>query len=152
MASPCGELTSKGTLCKNTNCHIHGSNIGTCSICLNNVRNTRSVSKLRCGHSFHRRCIDEWKSRTPTCPECRTLIDKYKVTIKIENIENAQSNIFAPSSSIDVLEFVARMGLTTDLIETQIDISFENYPDLNSFFRDLGIRLSDLNSAIFDTE
>ena len=150
--SLCGELTSKGTPCQNINCHLHGSNVGTCSICLNHVRNTRSVTKLRCGHKFHKKCIDEWKSRTPTCPDCRALIDKYKVTIRIENIENAQSNIFAPLSSLEVLSFVAQMGLTTDFTETQLDMSFENDSDLNSFFSDLGIRLSDLNSIVFNTE
>ena len=151
--SLCGEITSSGTHCKKLNCHLHGSNISTCSICLNPVRKTRGSSELRCSHLFHKKCINEWKTKgSATCPECRTVFDKYKVTIRIENIENAQSNIYAPLSSLEVLTFVSRMGLLQDFTETQLDVSFENDPDLNSFFRDLGIRLTDLDPAIFNTE
>ena len=152
MTSLCGEVTTSGTLCRNKNCHLHGSNIGTCSICLNPVRKTRGTSELRCGHKFHKKCIDEWKNRTPTCPECRKVIDKYRVTITIENIESSQSNVFAPLSSLEVLELVGRMGLIQDFTETQLNVNFENDSDLNSFFRDLNIRLSDLDPAIFDAE
>ena len=80
------------------------------------------------------------------------MIDKYKVTITIENVENAESNVFAPLSTNEVLEFVARMGLIQDFTETHLNINFENDPDLNSFFRDLNIRLADLDPAIFNTE
>ena len=151
--SLCGEITSGGTPCRNKNCHLHGSNIRQCSICLNPVRKTRGSSELRCGHSFHKKCINEWKAQgQPTCPDCRKVIDKYRVTIRIENIESAESNVLAPLSSLEVLEFVARMGLIQDFTETQLDVNFENDPDLHSFFRDLNIRLADLNPAIFDAE
>ena len=80
------------------------------------------------------------------------MIDKYRVTITIENIESSQSNVFAPLSSLEVLELVGRMGLIQDFTETQLNVNFENDSDLNSFFRDLNIRLSDLDPTIFDTE
>ena len=139
--SLCGEITSGGTPCR------------TCSICLNPVRKTRGSTELRCHHIFHKKCIDEWKTKgQPNCPECRKLIDKYKVTIRIENIESSESNVFSPMSSTEVLAFVAQMGLIQEFTETQLDMNFENDDDINSFFRDLGIRLADLNSAVFNTE
>jgi len=151
--SLCGEITSKGTNCKNINCHLHCSNIGTCSICLNPVRKTRASSELRCMHLFHKKCINEWKLRgSSTCPDCRAVVDKYKITIRVENTENSQSNIYSPLTSLELLAFITSMGIQPEFSDTQIDISLENDSDLNSFFRDLGIRLADLDPAIFNAE
>ncbi|XP_034945038.1 probable E3 ubiquitin-protein ligase XERICO [Chelonus insularis] len=50
-----------------------------CTICLNEIA-VQHVSTQRCGHSFHKKCIQDWQQRgsmvTPTCPNCRTRIDK----------------------------------------------------------------------------
>lgn len=43
-----------------------------CSICLKPVRRTKEV--LECNHIFHKRCIDYWYMRSPTCPMCRAPI------------------------------------------------------------------------------
>ena len=36
----------------------------TCSICLNEVKPTRN-NAIRCGHIFHKSCIERWKSQEP---------------------------------------------------------------------------------------
>ena len=149
----CNELTSTGTRCKKVNCHLHGSNTSTCSICLNSVANTRSSKVLRCNHRFHRKCIDEWKKRgSATCPECRAFVDKYKVTIHIENLETKETSSFAPDISENIATFIEQMGLIQDFTETDLNVSIENHIDLESFFRDLGVSLTDLNAAILNTE
>jgi hypothetical protein len=151
--SLCNELTSFGTRCKKVNCHLHGSNIGTCSICLNPVAKTRSSKVLRCNHRFHKKCINEWNTKgSATCPECRSFVDKYKVSINIQNMEKLVSNTFSPENSEEIRRFIEQMGHVQDFSETNIHVSLENEVDLESFFRDLGICLTDLNSAIFDAE
>lgn len=44
-----------------------------CAICLEDVRIDFAASskELRCGHLFHKSCIDTWLNQTNTCPYCR---------------------------------------------------------------------------------
>lgn len=46
----------------------------TCAVCLKPFQKTtekRYVKKLKCGHTFHPRCINEWLRRAHNCPCCR---------------------------------------------------------------------------------
>jgi len=44
-----------------------------CSICLSCVHTGDSVRSLdKCGHTFHRACIDLWLLRRASCPLCKT--------------------------------------------------------------------------------
>ncbi len=44
-----------------------------CSICWDNVPSTNSGhhKRLRCGHSFHMKCILTWFIQSDCCPVCR---------------------------------------------------------------------------------
>lgn len=49
---------------------IHSPNSPVeCAICLS--FSPKHMRILRCNHSFHRRCIREWKKKDPVCPLCR---------------------------------------------------------------------------------
>ena len=41
-----------------------------CSICMDNLGHGQNQA-LRCGHSFHKRCIQRWIQTSRTCPTCR---------------------------------------------------------------------------------
>ena len=41
-----------------------------CPICMS-VLGSREIARLRCGHSFHKGCVDEWLAEHRTCPMCR---------------------------------------------------------------------------------
>ena len=41
-----------------------------CPICYE-CMNTRTTKKLKCGHAFHKHCIDRWAQEQCTCPYCR---------------------------------------------------------------------------------
>ena len=119
--------------------------MSTCSICLNEVRSTRTNPPIRCGHIFHTHCLEKWKSQGKnTCPTCRRVFDvsQYKVEVRIHNNYTHVSNLVSlnEESILDVLDL--------------FDISFEaqNTLDLNSILSDLGVTLSDFDSAILDTE
>jgi hypothetical protein len=45
------------------------SDINTCAICLETNRE-RGI-KLSCGHTFHEKCILDWRRINPVCPLCR---------------------------------------------------------------------------------
>ena len=44
----------------------------TCSICLNEMKQTDKIRKMRdCNHFFHKDCIDNWLLIKSNCPYCR---------------------------------------------------------------------------------
>ncbi len=42
-----------------------------CPICSAPFRAGDSACKTVCGHTFHRKCVDDWMSRSDKCPMCR---------------------------------------------------------------------------------
>lgn len=49
-----------------------GSTLTSCAICLADYVPGASLRLLdRCGHIFHRRCIDDWLSHAAVCPVCK---------------------------------------------------------------------------------
>jgi len=54
---------------------------GTCSMCLDDMTQGDQVSKLKCGHSFHPVCIENWilEYNKQHCPNCRSEVLQNKV-------------------------------------------------------------------------
>lgn len=47
-----------------------------CSICLEEYKDDHEVMRLsKCGHIFHRFCIDSWLASHRSCPNCRSSVD-----------------------------------------------------------------------------
>jgi hypothetical protein len=44
----------------------------SCCVCLSEFYNAETVRTLRCGHTFHQRCIDEWLTKQAVCPLCKS--------------------------------------------------------------------------------
>jgi hypothetical protein len=53
--------------------------IETCSICLDDVVDVESTSKLSCGHHFHTNCIRQCLERSRKCPLCRRFCQRHCV-------------------------------------------------------------------------
>ena len=48
-----------------------------CPICLEifeELEDDSLLCTLKCGHSYHKKCVNEWLSKDSTCPSCRTII------------------------------------------------------------------------------
>ena len=48
----------------------------SCGVCMEGVYANSCVRKLECGHTCHKRCIDNWvfKYNNYNCPECKTML------------------------------------------------------------------------------
>jgi len=42
-----------------------------CSICLENYNKDNIINVLKCGHKYHKDCIDDWINDNNNCPLCR---------------------------------------------------------------------------------
>lgn len=116
-----------------------------CAICLNEVRSTRSNPPIRCGHTFHSHCLEEWKGKGKnTCPLCRKVFDvsQFKVIVTVQNNYTAQSNTVS-------LESEAIFNIM-DIFDMSFDV--EDTVDLESLLADLGVSLTDFDSLVLDTE
>ena len=46
-----------------------------CAVCLEEFEIGTNVTKLKCGHLFCSECIEEWLSKSITCPCCRQSLE-----------------------------------------------------------------------------
>ena len=116
-----------------------------CAICLNDVRTTRTNPPIRCGHTFHSHCLEEWKGKGKnTCPLCRKVFDvsQFKVIVTVQNNYTAQSNTVS-------LESEAIFNIM-DIFDMSFDV--ENTVDLDSLLADLGVSLTDFDALVLDAE
>ena len=58
---------------KNNRIEINLEN--NCAICKNNYTNINNISKLKCSHHFHTKCIIPWLIDNNSCPCCRKQIN-----------------------------------------------------------------------------
>ena len=47
----------------------------TCCICLNVMKDKCDVTKLKCNHLFHFKCLEKWVENKEVCPFCRGKIE-----------------------------------------------------------------------------
>jgi hypothetical protein len=69
-------------------------NLEECPICYGTMLYPRLTKTLRCGHKFHRKCIDQWTATNSRCPLCRTPIEP-------ERPYHLQRSISMPTSNIN---------------------------------------------------
>lgn len=46
-----------------------------CVICLNDYVDGDEVYDLKCNHSYHKKCLEEWFKENNSCPTCRRTVD-----------------------------------------------------------------------------
>ena len=46
-----------------------------CSICITAIGTLIPARQLKCKHTFHHHCIEQWINTNPSCPQCRCPID-----------------------------------------------------------------------------
>ena len=43
----------------------------TCNVCIEKLNLKQYKRTLCCGHTFHKKCVDKWIKKNPSCPLCR---------------------------------------------------------------------------------
>lgn len=127
-------------------CRTDDDGLPTCSICLNPVRSTRGSTPIRCGHVFHKRCIDEWKARPNghSCPVCRRVFDVSNFTVRFEII----NNYTAVANSVSL-----NQNQIMDVFDVfELSMNFEDQIDLDSLLEDIGISIEELDERVLAEE
>ena len=109
----------------------------TCSICLNPVKSTRSNPPIRCGHRFHRACIER-------CPVCRKVFDvsKFQITLEVTNQYTLRSNALTLNNQ--------QIFNVFDSFDIQIPA--DNDLDLDSLLADIGVNIGDLDALLLEDD
>jgi len=90
------------------------ANRNECSICLDNLDNTKPITTLTCTHKFHTQCIDEWRINHNNCPLCNAKIE----VISEEQVEPPQQ---PPPIDIESLERSAEISQQTGAINILLE-------------------------------
>lgn len=105
------------------NCVNNTYEMATCNICLDDIDPTK-MKMLKCGHCYHRLCINQWFDQKSDCPYCRRPVYTYINDKKMEELfyelkDKELAEIFEDvfDGYDGLLEFgYNRMGLEDELI------------------------------------
>ena len=104
----------------------YSSNEFTCCICLQDLNRAGNKTSIRCGHSFHRKCIQEWTKRKPSCPICRAEIPLYIP----RRTQEANRNVHIRRNTIQPMEDQWNLNRFNGLMDQRgvnlIDLTGEN--------------------------
>ena len=111
---------------------LENPNLETCPICYGNMLYPRLTKTLRCGHKFHRKCIEQWSDTNPSCPLCRTPIEperpyhlQRRISMPISsNINNTVNRV---NALIAALRNAATIIESISLLN-EIDVLIDNLP------------------------
>ena len=60
-----------------------------CAVCLSQISEGESVRKLKCRHTFHKDCLDEWLQQClATCPLCRAKVLPDEIVAKYDRMQS----------------------------------------------------------------
>lgn len=75
-----------------TICYTRKTNMAEeveCRVCLSEVEEGQNVRSLKCRHTFHKDCLDQWLLQNwATCPLCRTKVMPDDVVTKYRQLRN----------------------------------------------------------------
>jgi len=115
-------------------------NLENCSICYGTMLYPRLTKTLRCGHKFHRKCIEQWNATNPTCPFCRASIEP-EIPYHIQRrISMPTSNINTTINTVNAL--IAGLANVATMIEAiglinETDILIDSLPERErAFFKE----------------
>ena len=77
-----------------------------CIICLKKFDNNKVY--LNCNHYFHKKCIEEWKKKSNTCPICRSRISQIREVLTAKKLISKILSIFL---CIIILLFIFKLLL-----------------------------------------
>jgi len=112
-----------------------------CPICLNPLLRGTEV---RCGHTFHARCIEKWLRRNSTCPICRNILrDTYRISIRVQNVtseENVREFEVPPERSDEVSRILELPSADSGLVGAfEVAFDVHGLEGVHGFIDDLNL-------------
>uniref|UniRef100_A0A905AVZ5 RING-type domain-containing protein n=1 Tax=Glossina morsitans morsitans TaxID=37546 RepID=A0A905AVZ5_GLOMM len=92
-----------------------------CSLCYENFTGKDEVFVISCGHLFHSQCIQVWKLKYKSCPNCRKSTPKHMKVLPIF-AENKRGDTIMNAYK----EKVQRFEITIKELNEQLDVSEQN--------------------------
>jgi len=90
-------------------------NLEECPICYGTMLYPRLTKTIRCGHKFHRKCIEQWTATNSSCPLCRTSIEPEIPYHLQRRISMPTSNINTTINTVNAL--IAGLANVATMIE-----------------------------------
>ena len=137
----CGAPRARGLTCRNNvtegRCHLHREDGPECAVCLTAL--SGACKSLPCGHSFHRRCINQWRYRgNHTCPMCRASFapapPEFRVTVTVQAV-NREPRVYNSNTVPEIFRNI----ITPDVDMTEIFVDVHTQETLNAILADMGI-------------
>ncbi|KAF4358620.1 hypothetical protein F8388_021118 [Cannabis sativa] len=66
-----------------------------CSVCLENFKIGEDMTRLICGHVYHKSCVLEWSHRSGQCPLCRKELLQPVISVAVSHISPEKITILA---------------------------------------------------------
>jgi len=111
--------------------------LGKCSICVRKIKQEENLERLECKHTFHTDCIQKWRTKQFTCPNCRRL-DFSGIEHVLQEIEQTISkfDIFAKVIIFQVMNvFLHYAFINVDQIFMKLSYNeFQLYFGVLNFF------------------
>ncbi|CAH8605263.1 unnamed protein product [Schistosoma rodhaini] len=73
--------------------------LGICSICFDDFKESESVIRLPCAHTYHQTCVTTWLKQHGTCPVCRKDLSGHDTSRYEDPAPNLTGNSNGSSSS-----------------------------------------------------
>jgi len=97
-------------------------NLEECPICYGTMLYPRLTKTIRCGHKFHRKCIEQWNATNPSCPFCKASIEpelphhlRMRISMPTSNINYTINTVNALIAGIaNVATMIEAIGLINE--------------------------------------
>ncbi|XP_012161819.1 myosin-11 [Ceratitis capitata] len=113
----------------------------TCIICSEVYKNSDTLYSTSCGHIFHYSCMQQWRSRTSTCPQCREMNpDVHRIYLDFDETEN----------EVKLNEMKAEFELTEKSrseIQMHLDETERNFLNLQNMLSEAEEKILDLQTS-----
>ncbi|XP_017850068.1 E3 ubiquitin-protein ligase RNF133-like [Drosophila busckii] len=66
----------------------------TCSICMEQYKESDTIYTGSCGHVFHKDCLERWRKQSPLCPICRKeAANFFQIYLSFEELSDSSKTL-----------------------------------------------------------
>ena len=123
-----------------------------CSICTEDINFCdEEISVLKCGHLFHKACVQQWLDTRMTCPECRCKVVKKSIVKKIYPSINEDSEVVYKGSSNETRNIFETYDSQTKMFKKEFMKRIVSLEDENEQLAKKNSKLEENNDIALNT-